>query len=186
MKPFLFHVILFVIEFRFEFVVILIIHLFPLPHTTLFISDRVVFPQFLTFSVGNRCGICFFYYLPHLEYYFMKVIKVFSPLLFVFFLTACSPIGEKNTDLSYIYGASAVLSLLILVAYCFFTKKKTPWFLLLFSSVLVVNLGYFSLSISKTLEEALLANRISYLGSVFLPYATLMLLLDLIIFFQIT
>lgn len=110
----------------------------------------------------------------------MKIFKVLSPILLILSLTACSPIGEKNTDFSYIYGATSILSLLLLAAYCFFTKKKTPWFLLLFSSVLVVNLGYFSLSISKTLEEALLANRISYLGSVFLPYSILMLLIDLI------
>ena len=110
----------------------------------------------------------------------MKYLKLLGGLLLFLPLTACSSIGEKNTDLTYIYGAITLLSLLLLVAYCIFQKKKTHWFLLLFSSVLVVNLGYFSLSISKTLEEALLANRISYLGSVFLPYSILMILIDLI------
>ena len=110
----------------------------------------------------------------------MKYLKLLGGLLLLLPLTACSSIGEKNTDMAYIYGAITLLSLLLLVAYCIFQKKKTHWFLLLFSSVLVVNLGYFSLSISKTLEEALLANRISYLGSVFLPYSILMILIDLI------
>ncbi|MBR6542256.1 MAG: hypothetical protein IKT73_03515, partial [Anaerotignum sp.] len=40
--------------------------------------------------------------------------------------------------------------------------------------IFLVNAGYFSLSLSKTLGEALLANRISYLGSVFLPFFMLM------------
>ena len=53
-------------------------------------------------------------------------------------------------------------------------KKKEMWLLLLFASIFLVNAGYFSLSVSKTLEEALLANRIAYLGSVFLPFFMLM------------
>ena len=43
------------------------------------------------------------------------------------------------------------------------------WLVWLYFSVFIANLGYFTLSISKTLEEALLANRIAYLGCVFLP-----------------
>ena len=38
----------------------------------------------------------------------------------------------------------------------------------------VANIGYFALSISKTVEEALLANRLAYLGCVFLPLFMLM------------
>ena len=45
-------------------------------------------------------------------------------------------------------------------------------------SVVIVNLGYFALSVSKNLPEALLANRISYLGSVFLPLCMLIAILD--------
>ena len=71
----------------------------------------------------------------------------------------------------------ALLSLLLLIGCCL-VKKRNIWLLLLFTSVLVVNAGYFALSISKTLEEALLANRISYLGSVFLPFAMLMIILE--------
>ena len=47
----------------------------------------------------------------------------------------------------------------------------------MFSAVFVVNTGYFALSVSKTLGEALLANRISYLGSTFLPLSIFMILL---------
>ena len=41
----------------------------------------------------------------------------------------------------------------------------------------VVNIGYMSLSFSSTLNEALLSNRIAYLGSVFLPVSMLMTIL---------
>lgn len=80
--------------------------------------------------------------------------------------------------MSAIYIIAAVCSLLMLVAYCVFIKKKFAWFWVLFSSICVVNVGYFALSISKTLDEALLANRIAYLGSVFLPISMLLIILN--------
>ena len=78
------------------------------------------------------------------------------------------------SGISVVYIAAAVCSLLMLVAYCIFIKRKFAWFCVLLSSICVVNIGYFCLSISKTLEEALLANRIAYLGSVFLPLSLLL------------
>lgn len=80
--------------------------------------------------------------------------------------------------MSVIYIIAAICSLLCLVTYSIFIKKKFPWFWVLFSSIFVVNIGYFSISISKTLEEALLANRIAYLGSVFLPLSMLLIILN--------
>lgn len=103
---------------------------------------------------------------------------IFLMLLVLMTLTGCNSIGDKATNMSVIYGATAALSLLLLVGYCCFIKKKETWFLFLFASVFIVNMGYFSLSISQTLEEALLANRISYLGSVFLPFSMLMIILN--------
>ena len=49
---------------------------------------------------------------------------------------------------------------------------------MLFSCICVVNVGYFALSISKTLGSALMANRVAYLGSGFLPVAMLMIVLN--------
>lgn len=49
---------------------------------------------------------------------------------------------------------------------------------MLFSSVLVVNVGYTFLAMSNCLEMALWANRVAYLGSVFLPFAMLMIILQ--------
>lgn len=91
--------------------------------------------------------------------------------------------GEPSTQggslaASVIYGVTAGLSLALLCVYCWFFRKKEIWFLLLFSSVFLADLGYFALSISRTLQEALLANRIAYLGSVFLPLCMLMIIAD--------
>lgn len=81
--------------------------------------------------------------------------------------------------LSLIYGVVAVLSLLLLLAYVFMFRRKEPWFVVLFASVLVANCGYFLLSVSDTLGEAMLANRIAYLGSACLPLCMLMIIIGL-------
>lgn len=111
----------------------------------------------------------------------MKKLLISSPLLFfIGVLTGCEAIGTKTTNISIIYGTTTILSLLLLIAYCYLIYQKDIWFLLLFSSVLIVNVGYLCLSISTVLEEALLANRISYLGSVFLPLAMLFIILNIL------
>ncbi len=86
--------------------------------------------------------------------------------------------GEKEGSLTAVYGAMAVLALLLLASYGIFAPKKDPWFLLLFSSVLVVNSGYLALALSQNLQAALWANRLAYLGSVFLPLSMLMIILE--------
>ena len=107
-----------------------------------------------------------------------RILTKLSPLLLCVLLTGCGAIGGKAASLSAVYGASAVLSLVLLAAYCGFVKKRDPWYLLLFASILVVNIGYFALAISKGLDEALLANRVSYLGSVFLPLSMWMIIIN--------
>ena len=107
-----------------------------------------------------------------------KVKSIILFILMLFSLAGCDRIGSKSTSISTIYGAITVISLLLLVTYCVIIHKKELWFLLLFSSVFIVNIGYFSLSISKTIEEALLANRIAYLGSVFLPMSMLVIIMN--------
>ena len=99
-------------------------------------------------------------------------------LFFIVSLTGCQPVGAKNASLTIIYGAVTVLSFLLLVGCCYFVRKNKAWIVLLFSSVLVVNIGYTFLSMSTCLERALWANRVAYLGSVFLPLAMLMILLN--------
>lgn len=78
-----------------------------------------------------------------------------------------------------VYGVTAMVSLLLLMTFILFLRGKERWLLVLFVSVFVTNLGYFLLAISGTLGEAMLANRISYLGSVLLPLCMLMIIMDL-------
>ena len=99
-------------------------------------------------------------------------------LLITAVFSGCVSIGEKATSFSFIYGAVTVLSLLLLIGCCVMVRKKKSWFILLFSSVLVVNTGYTILSVSTCLNMALWANRIAYLGSVFLPLSMLMIILN--------
>ena len=82
------------------------------------------------------------------------------------------------SGISIIYIAAAICSLILLIIYSICIKKKNTWFWVLFSCICVVNVGYFALSISKTLGSALMANRVAYLGSVFLPVAMLMIVLN--------
>ena len=89
-----------------------------------------------------------------------------------------SMVSGKTVNMSYAYAVITGISLLLAIGYGALVKRKEIWLLLLFVSVVIVNFGYFSLSVSKTLGEALLANRISYLGSVFLPLCMLMAIMD--------
>lgn len=81
---------------------------------------------------------------------------------------------DKTLNVSIIYGVTTCLSLSLAGGYSTIVRKKENWLTWLYFSVFVANLGYFTLSISKTLEEALLANRLAYLGCVFLPLFMMM------------
>jgi len=99
-------------------------------------------------------------------------------LLMLFALSGCNTIGDKATSMSLIYGTTSFLALIMFVGYFSLIRKKQIWFFVLFTSVFIVNIGYFMLSISKTLEIALLANRVAYLGSVFLPLSMIMIIMN--------
>ncbi|MBR5328854.1 MAG: hypothetical protein IKV45_01460, partial [Firmicutes bacterium] len=88
------------------------------------------------------------------------------------------PLMERSGILSIFYGVIMVISLLLAVGYFTLVRNKDIWFMLLFTSVLIVNAGYFLLSVSGTLAEALWANRLSYFGSVFLPFIMLMIIMN--------
>jgi DNA-binding CsgD family transcriptional regulator len=81
--------------------------------------------------------------------------------------------------MSIAYGAMAVLALILLVGYCTILKKRDIRLLLLYVSIAVTNIGYFLLSLSKTVSFALFANRVAYFGSVFLQLCMLMSVLSL-------
>lgn len=99
-------------------------------------------------------------------------------ILIIFSISGCSPIINKEACFSHVYLVTTVLSFLMLIGYHFFIKKKEKWLFFLFISIFVVNVGYLSLSVSSTLEQALMANRIAYLGSAFLPFFMLMIIFN--------
>lgn len=78
-----------------------------------------------------------------------------------------------------LYGIIFAVSLVMIAVYCYVDRKREIWLFLLFISVAVCDLGYFLMSMAKNLEFALFANRISYVGSVFLPFFLLMMIMNL-------
>ena len=110
----------------------------------------------------------------------MKKMSVYIPMIILIIcsLTGCGLTEEKSTNLSVIYVTTVLLSMVLLIGYFFVVQKKDKWFVLLFTSVLIVNTGYLLLSMSGSLQSALMANRVAYFGSVFLPFAMLMIIMD--------
>ena len=76
------------------------------------------------------------------------------------------------------YGLIFAFSLIMPPLYfaCIRKKQNEPWLLVLFICVSVVTLGYFLVSLSKTVEFALWANKITYLGQVFVPMCMFMII----------
>ena len=83
--------------------------------------------------------------------------------------------------MQYAYGSIFFASLLLLPIYFFFAYKKLdkPWMLILCVCVAIVNLGYTLISVSKTVEFALFANKIAYLGQVMIPLCMFMMIAEL-------
>lgn len=97
--------------------------------------------------------------------------------ILIFALSGYKADGKITSGLPFVYGTAALISLLLLIGCLILVKKNRKWFTLLFLSVAIVNIGYTLLSISGNLNFALWSNRLAYLGSVFLPFAMLMIIL---------
>lgn len=108
----------------------------------------------------------------------MKKIFTITPFIFILViaLSGYKANGKIVSGIPFVYGAAAFISLLLLIGCLILVKKNKKWFTLLFSSVCVVNIGYTMLSVAESLGLALWSNRIAYLGSVFLPFAMLMII----------
>ena len=72
------------------------------------------------------------------------------------------------------YAILSVVAIILLISYFVLVRKIEPWLCLLYVCVAVVNVGYFILSISKTLKFAIFANDIVYFGSVFLSMSMML------------
>ena len=81
--------------------------------------------------------------------------------------------------MNIIYAIMATISVLLLIGYCTLIRKKEFWLFLLFCCVMLVNSGYFLLSVAKTLEFAIFANDIVYAGSIFLSMCMLLTIVKL-------
>ena len=73
----------------------------------------------------------------------------------------------------------AFIATILLIGYIALVRQKEPWLLLLYICVTVVNVGYFMLSLAKTVEFAIFANDVAYLGSVFLSMSMLLTIIRL-------
>ncbi len=77
------------------------------------------------------------------------------------------------------YGIVCAVSLILIGVCLAVDRKRELRLLLLFVSVFICNLGQFLLSFAPSLAFALNANRIAYLGQVFLPLLLLKMILNL-------
>ena len=75
------------------------------------------------------------------------------------------------------YAITLAFAVGLAAAYFAIVKKREFWLSLLYVCVAVVNLGYLLLSMAKTVAFAIFANDVAYLGSVFLPFFLLMMVL---------
>ena len=84
----------------------------------------------------------------------------------------------KDGVISIVYGVVALLSMVLLMCYFLFDKRKNYRFLALFCCVAASNLGYFLLSICNSLAVAKVANAISYFGGAFSMLVMLLIIYD--------
>lgn len=78
----------------------------------------------------------------------------------------------------YYYGGAAILVTicLLFLLFTFEIKKVNYYILLMLALIVLANGGYLSIALSQNVQEAILANRISYLGGCFIPILTLLLI----------
>lgn len=76
-------------------------------------------------------------------------------------------------NMTMVYGAVAVLSVLLLIGYVLIEKKKERNFIFLISCVAIVNTGYFLLAAANSLRMAMFANGVSYFGAAYSMLAML-------------
>ncbi len=77
------------------------------------------------------------------------------------------------------YAVMFILSVLLMVGYFALVKHRSRWLSVLFVSVTVVNSGYLALALSPTLTLAIIANNLSYLGSMLLLMSMLFTVVEL-------
>lgn len=84
----------------------------------------------------------------------------------------------KAGNMTYVYGAVSVLSVLLLIGYLLWERKKERNFLFLTGCVAAVNCGYFLLAAAGSLSMAMFANGVSYFGAAYSMLAMLFIISD--------
>ena len=84
----------------------------------------------------------------------------------------------KAGNMTLIYGAVAVLSVLLLIGYLLWEKKKDRHFLFLVTCVALVNCGYLMLAVAGSVRTAMIANAVSYFGAAYSVLAMLLIIYD--------
>ncbi len=75
-----------------------------------------------------------------------RIFTLIGALLLLLVLSGCEAAKCSVAGVSIVYAAAAAFAFLLLLGYICFIKRKDRWFIILFSSVLVVNTGYLLLS----------------------------------------
>ena len=105
-----------------------------------------------------------------------------SGVLLLVFVALIPTINNQDNNITLyipvLYGVFAFLALLLLVGYILFIKKKKMWYILLYTAIFLCNCGYFALSVTQTVEDALFANRIAYLGAAYMPLIMLAIIAE--------
>lgn len=82
--------------------------------------------------------------------------------------------------LNEMYTVLFIISLILLMGLMSaFKHRISHYYVLLFASILVINMGYMQLSDAQNLNAALYANQVVYLGSSFTPFFLVMCMADL-------
>ena len=93
-------------------------------------------------------------------------------------LTNSAVESVKSGNMTIVYCAMAFLSLLLLVGYTLLEKQHNRQLMALFTCVAAANCGYLFISLSRTLTGAMMANRLSYMGSAYSIMVLLMIIMD--------
>ena len=112
---------------------------------------------------------------------FCKVLPfIFAGLFLIFPIDVLAETGNSTPvfNMTIAYLITAMISFILLLSYVAFVKKREILFVFLYSAVFLVNVGYAFASASTSVAESLLANRISYLGAVFLPLFMLLIIAE--------
>ncbi|MBQ7679256.1 MAG: diguanylate cyclase [Butyrivibrio sp.] len=76
------------------------------------------------------------------------------------------------------YLLAVILAVVELIALLAGIRRRNTTSVFFYVTILIANLGYYAVSVSYCVEEAILATKIAYLGGIFLPFMLLLTICD--------